>query len=135
MKYSELKKLLDVFVEQTRNIFPDINIRHSEKPFEFNKEASDEKIRFSGAKGVYFVTLPNDEVVLVGKSKTTIGDSVRERQEEIKSEAVKHNSFGDFKVHTIRVMPAIYKSLIEVFCLTAAFAQDGKLPELNDRIT
>ncbi|MBD3234601.1 MAG: hypothetical protein GF315_12820 [candidate division Zixibacteria bacterium] len=134
MKYNELKTMLDVFVEQTRNIFSDINIRHSEKPFEFNKEASNEKIRFGGAKGVYIIALPDDDVILVGKSKTTIGESVRERQEEIKSEAVKHNTFGDFKVHTIRVMPAIYKSLIEVFCLTAAFAQDGKLPVLNDKI-
>lgn len=127
-------KPLNNFIEANKNIFPDLSLKFCDKPFNFFKDHAGQQVEFADKKGLFFFAFPNDEIILLGKSKTTIGESVSKHQNDV-NELVKNKyPENNFYIYTVRVRPAYYTPLMEAFALTTIFAGEGRLPVLNSKI-
>jgi hypothetical protein len=140
MLFPELKKLLENTAEHNRNIFPDITLRFSEKPYDSAATHAAERLEFSDKKGLLVFTLPDDQIILIDKSETVIGEDLKRHEVRVRIEAMRHNrddayaSWDRFLMYPIRVKPAVYSPLLVVFSLTYIFTKEGMLPLLNDSI-
>ncbi|MCP4634033.1 MAG: hypothetical protein GY855_13995 [candidate division Zixibacteria bacterium] len=133
MRFSEIKKLIDAYVKQNNNVFADLSLDYCDKPcpYEMVFPPQDKCLE---KKGLFFFTSPDDEILLIGKSKTTIADALAKQQEEMNKMASQTGDPKEYNVHTIRVRPAYYQSMILSVLLTMVFGAEGKLPPLNKTI-